>query len=400
MKILYIAGVGKYGGACRSLCENLTFLVNKKIEIMFLVQRGDASGFYRLFSKKIISSIGLVRFDNTDYSFYSGIRWVVLLREIFYIPFTILALIRAKLKWKQIDIIHVNELTEIFTLVLTKFFFRKSKVIIHCRSVFRSKIESKRFRLIKFLVNKYADYLIAIDENVKKSLPDHKDILVINNSYSKNTMIEESNQVLKIETSNILKIGYVGTISEMKGIFDLIESLNYLKKQGYLFKLYIAGEEIRKYNSPIRNLLLYFKITRGSKKQLLEIIKNYNLIDEVIFLGHIKNMSDFYSKIDVVCFPSRLNTTGRPIIEAAYYSKPSVACVKKPMEDTLINYKTGIAVPSKAIDKLSEAIEYFINNKEQITHMGKNAKNLSNSNFNPKKNSNKLFKLYKELINE
>ena len=35
MKILYIDGVGKYGGACRSLCENLTFLVNKKIEIMF-----------------------------------------------------------------------------------------------------------------------------------------------------------------------------------------------------------------------------------------------------------------------------------------------------------------------------------------------------------------------------
>ena len=88
----------------------------------------------------------------------------------------------------------------------------------------------------------------------------------------------------------------------MKGIFDLIESLNYLKKQGYLFKLYIAGEEIRKYNSPIRNLLLYFRITRGSKKQLLEMIKNYNLIDDVLFLGHIKNMSDFYSKIDLVCF--------------------------------------------------------------------------------------------------
>ncbi len=400
MKVLYIDGVGSYGGACRSLCENLAFIKNKQIDIRFLVQRGSANKYYRLFSNKMITSIGLVRFDNTDFSFYSGIRWLVLLREIYHLPFTIIALIKAKIKWKEVDIIHVNELTEILTLVLTKLFYQKSKVIVHCRSVFRSKIESKRFKLIQFLVNKYADYLVAIDHNVKKSLPYHKNITVINNSYSKNSKIEESNQVLNIDESNNLKIGYVGTISEMKGIFDLIESLNYLKKQGYLFKLYIAGEEIRKYNNPFKNLLLKFKITGGSKKQLLEKIKKYNLTSEISFLGHISNMSDFYSKIDIICFPSRLNTTGRPIIEAAYYSKPSVVCVKEPIKDTLINYKTGIAIPSKSIDKLSDAIEYFINNEEQVIYMGKNAKKLSNNNFEPKKNSQKIINLYKKLFND
>ena len=127
MKVLFIDGVGVFGGACRSLYENLKFLRKKEIELFFIIQNGTIKEYYNKFSNNIITSIGLTRFDNTEYSYYRGLRWLVLLREIFYLPFTVTAMFKAKLSWGKIDIIHVNEITEILSLLIAKLFLENLK---------------------------------------------------------------------------------------------------------------------------------------------------------------------------------------------------------------------------------------------------------------------------------
>ena len=122
-RVLYIDGVGVYGGACRSLFENVRLLKGKDVDPYFIIQKGSVLKYYGQLSNKIISVLGISRFDNTEYSYYKGFRWLILLREIFFIPFTLYAFINAKLKWKKFDIIHVNELTEILPILLSKFFF-------------------------------------------------------------------------------------------------------------------------------------------------------------------------------------------------------------------------------------------------------------------------------------
>ena len=120
---------------------------------------------------------------------------------------------KAKLSWGKIDIIHVNEITEILSLLIAKLFFRESKVVVHCRSIYRKDKSSYRNKLISFIINNFVDILIAIDNNVKSSLPQFPRTFVINNSFSIKEDIEKN-----IESTDILQIGYVGTISEMKGI--------------------------------------------------------------------------------------------------------------------------------------------------------------------------------------
>ena len=397
MKVLFIDGVGVFGGACRSLYENLKFLRKKEIEFFFIIQNGTIKDYYRKFSNNIITSIGLTRFDNTEYSYYRGLRWLVLLREIFYLPFTIIAMIRAKLSWGKIDIIHVNEITEILSLLIAKLFFRKSKVIVHCRSIYRKDKSSYRNKLISFVINNFVDILIAIDSNVKSSLPKFHKTFVINNSFSIEENNEENNEK-NIDLTDILQIGYVGTISEMKGIYDLIEALKIVKKKSRKFKLKVAGSQIHNNRFYLSSILQKLSIQKGNKKEINNIISDYNLKSDIIFLGHIKEISGFYKSIDVLCFPSRLNAPGRPIIEASYFKKPSIACISEVFDDTFINQKTGIAVKPANPEELANAIIYLIDNKNKLKKMGDYAYANYKKYNNPEINSNKIYNLYKTLI--
>ena len=393
MKVLFIDGVGVFGGACRSLYENLKFLRKKEIELFFIIQNGTIKEYYNKFSNNIITSIGLTRFDNTEYSYYRGLRWLVLLREIFYLPFTVTAMFKAKLSWGKIDIIHVNEITEILSLLIAKLFFRESKVVVHCRSIYRKDKSSYRNKLISFIINNFVDILIAIDNNLKSSLPQFPKTFVINNSFSIKEDIEKN-----IESTDILQIGYVGTISEMKGIYDLLEALKIVKKKSRKFKLKVAGSQIHNNRFYLSSILQKLNIQKSNRKEVNNIISDYNLKSDITFLGHVKEISGFYKSIDVLCFPSRLNAPGRPIIEASYFKKPSIACISEVFDDTFIHQKTGIAVKPANPEELANAIISLIDNKDKLKKMGDYAYENYKKYNNPEINSNKIYNLYKTLI--
>ena len=52
-----------------------------------------------------------------------------------------------------------------------------------------------------------------------------------------------------------------------------------------------------------------------------------NAIDKcsnIKFIGKVRDLNEFYSKIDVLIFPSYLNSVGRPVIESSLFKKPSI----------------------------------------------------------------------------
>ena len=113
-----------------SLSENL-YILKDSVDIYILCPKGSANDFYRSITPNVIDTLGLSKFDNTAYSYYKGFRWLILIREIFYIPFTFISIIYLKIKYRDFDIIHTNEITDIIPALLCKIFF-KSKHIVHC----------------------------------------------------------------------------------------------------------------------------------------------------------------------------------------------------------------------------------------------------------------------------
>src|SRR6185312_147585 len=224
MRVLYVHMTGVFAGGSRSLYEVVRAVPKGEIECLFVAPRGSVHDFFSSVGE-VVETRGISQFDNTRYSYYRGLRWLVLIREFAFIPSTILALLRAYRRWKTVDIIHVNEITGVLPWLIARFLF-KAPVVVHVRSVVRNDAKSLRTRLINWLLRHKANATIAIDETVRASLPAELPVDVIHNSFSLDS--DGSADRSFADRLNLrpdsFKVGFVGNLLRVKGIFELIEA--------------------------------------------------------------------------------------------------------------------------------------------------------------------------------
>jgi len=167
MKILYIHMTGAFAGGCRSLYEAVRALPEGEVQSLFVAPRGTVHDFFARIGE-VIDTRGMSQLDHTRYNYYRGLRWLVVLRELAFLPSTLLVLYRARRRWKTIDLIHVNEITGVLPWLIARRLF-KTPVVVHVRSVVRDDVGSLRTRWINSLLHDKADAIIAIDETVRGS---------------------------------------------------------------------------------------------------------------------------------------------------------------------------------------------------------------------------------------
>ena len=92
--ILIIQPIASFSGSLKSLEQYLRHMHNN-FNFTFLTQNGPSAKTLKKYGK-VYKSLGLTKFDNTLNSHYSGYRWILLIREFFYIPFSILSLLKIK----------------------------------------------------------------------------------------------------------------------------------------------------------------------------------------------------------------------------------------------------------------------------------------------------------------
>ena len=81
-----------------------------------------------------------------------------------------------------------------------------------------------------------------------------------------------------------------------------------------------------------------------------------------------------------------MNALGRPIIEASSYGIPSIVCLNKYYDDTIINKITGYVLKFGDKKNFINKLSYLSKNKKKIQELGFNAK----KNYNRKHNSKKI----------
>ncbi len=347
-----------------------------------------------------ISVQGLPKLDNTAFSFYRGLRWLILLREIFYIPFSIYAVLKANYKWRNFDVIHVNEITEVFTVVLLKMVFA-APIVLHVRSVARQDKNSFRNKLVHSILKNKVSKIIAIDDTVKGSLNSDLDVQVIHNSFSfKHEFAEDlefKNKLGKIDGNNLI-IGYVGSLMVSKGILELVKAAKIVREKDKSVEFLIVGGETINKKSLKLWLLGKFGFSRNIGNELKNLLFKYKLTDSFHLVGATDNVELAYEKMDVLCVPGFFNAPGRQVFEGAFAGVPTILAITDPMKDTFIPMETGIAVQLKNPQEIADAILYFANQPSEIKRMGDNAKKLALENFVPEKNSKKILSLYNKLL--
>jgi hypothetical protein len=178
VRILYLHPAAMFGGSSKSLIELYRYLRNAGVDGSVLTPLGSASDAFQSEQLRVIQVKGLTQFDNTRYGYYRRLRWIILLRELRLIPYTLNALY--KLRQSQFDAIHVNEITLLPVGVVAKKIL-KIPLIVHVRSLQRGAHTGLRSRWITSLLTRHADAIIAIDHTVANSLDKGLKVSVVHN---------------------------------------------------------------------------------------------------------------------------------------------------------------------------------------------------------------------------
>ncbi len=98
--------------------------------------------------------------------------------------------------------------------------------------------------------------------------------------------------------------------------------------------------------------------------------------DNAVFTGYLKRkeLSSLYASCDAFVFPSGNETFGNVILEAMASGLPVIAANSGGVKDSIVEGYNGIYFRHRDMDDLERAIKYFIENKNIICELGKNAR--------------------------
>lgn len=146
-------------------------------------------------------------------------------------------------------------------------------------------------------------------------------------------------------------------------------------------------------NKNIENFKVYLTIDGNENIYSKEIVEKYGRLKCIEFIGlqTRENLMKYYSKIETVIFPSKLETWGLPISEAKAFGKNIILADLEYAHETLGTYEKVMFFGPDAAEKLAEKMKMLINDDE-------NMKNIEfDGNF--EKNIEKPFcKNWKELF--
>ncbi|WP_297213196.1 MULTISPECIES: glycosyltransferase family 4 protein [Thermodesulfovibrio] len=395
MHILYVYGASSFGGATKSLL----YLINKLLEFNENVSISilTIKKLKKYFDEEKFNCIGIrwiSKFDITQYGHYRGLRWLVLFREVLFLASSILKLYKIIRSIKP-DIVHLNDATFFFYAPIIKFFQKDIKVILHVRCLIHDK-KNLRIKFFKHILDNYIDQIISIDETVRENLLQltRREIQTIHNGFEINNYLNTS------KSSRCFSVGFIGVLYRAKGIYELMEAIKILllKKEIKDIKFIIAGLNTREIkNSLFRVILKKLKLYEDTEKDLLDFIKIHNFEENVIYMGFVEDVNTFYTKIDLLVFPSHLNAVGRPVFEAGFYGIPSIVAVRNPKPDTIIDMETGICIDYPDPEKIAEKIELLYKDRALLEKLGRGAKRLVNKYFDAKLNAKRIMDIYNIL---
>lgn len=176
-----------------------------------------------------------------------------------------------------------------------------------------------------------------------------------------------------------LVIGVVSKLWEGKGHRNILEATREVLKEFPNLKLLIVGDGYLKPN-------------------LVELKKQLNIDEKVIFTGFRKDIPELTSLFDVAILASFFEGMGRVLLEAMVLEKPVIGTRVGGIVDVVDEGKTGLLVPPNDSAALAVAMTTLLRNQELRVKMGKAAIQKIDEKFSAQNMVKKIEELYDELI--
>ena len=323
------------GGAEKALANLSIFFDKNGIEVHNIIVLDDVSYNY---SGKLIN---LGKLKDSSNGVLNKLKRLIYLKKY--------------LKQNQFDyIIDFRPRTKYFQELFISKWLYQSKVIFSVRSYLIDYYMPNWTFLTQFMYGKCFKIVAITNVTRELILEKHqlKNVVTIYNPIIFEDIITASNQEINLKFQYIIGVGQMET--NVKQFDKLIEAYS-------------------KSTLPINNIHLVL-LGDGKRKSIFQdLAKNQKVEDKVHFLGHQVNPMPFIKKARFLVLSSLNEGMPNVILEALACQTPVIAfdCLSGPSE-MIIDKQNGLLVENQNLEKLTEAMNLFVCDKELFEHCKKN----------------------------
>lgn len=263
------------------------------------------------------------------------------------------------------DFLIIHLITSLPLLLLVLFSFR-TKFILRISGY--PKLSIFRKSLWKLISNKIyivtAPSMSTLNLLINKKIFSKEKVKLLNDPVFKIRSIiklKKENCDFNVNKSNSYIVS-IGRLTDQKNFKLLIDAFFFIKKKYPYYKLVIIGDGEK-------------------KKTLLEQVKKLNLVNDIIFLGHVPNVYKYLNIADCFISTSLWEDPGFAIIESGILNKMIISsdCPNSPNE-LLCDGQNGFLFKNNSKDDLLEKFDQFkneINQKIKLINAKKNFRKYS-----------------------
>lgn len=250
------------------------------------------------------------------------------------------------LRRHRFDLVHTHGYrADIIGIILSKVI--GLPVISTCHGFISNDVNLKLYNKLDRFLLRYADRIVAVSEGIKKDLIRNgiKEwrIALIQNAVEQNGNKElfTRNRKAKRQFFNIqdkeFVVGYIGRLSEEKGVKYLIEAHTLLRKAGTPVKMLIIGDGTQ-------------------RRELEELVKIAENGGNVFFTGFQNDIENWIPAMDVFVLPSLTEGTPMSLLEAMANGIPVVATGVGGVPQVVDSGKNGILVAPGKPEEIADAV--------------------------------------------
>lgn len=228
---------------------------------------------------------------------------------------------------------------------------------------------------------------ILVEESKKSGLYFHKsgkftlkrgvdeyrcaDKIVTPSSYTKKSFLDKGFDDPKICIAPLIGKNKVSKFSKTK--INKLDSVTFafvgenLLRKGFMYVL--EGWKMLGNNHNHKLIIRSNNSNIYSNKLIADLLNQKG----VLIKDYYKDINDFYNEVDILCLPSIDEGFGMVVLEAMSNGIPAIISTNVGSSDLVSDKRDGLIISPKSSDEVYKAMNFFIENKEEIYNYGKQA---------------------------
>ncbi len=199
-----------------------------------------------------------------------------------------------------------------------------------------------------------------------------------------------------VDTTVFCKMEVTSLFEDSSFVIGCIKALESLYNVDVLIKAF----SVLKLKHIDKSLKLLIIGVGSQENELKQLVKNLNLLDDVIFTGRIpfSEVSNYFNMIDVLANLSDYESFGVSVIESMACEKPVIATNTGGLKEIIENEQFGSLVEIGNVSQTAQEIEKYLLDSDLKEKVGLAARKKVIEKYNWINNVQEMISLYKNMI--